>query len=101
MGVPVISRVGDRHASRVGASLLRAVGHPEWLAADWDEYVANAVALAAELPRRQELRQNLRGEMRASALLDHPGQAARFGAALRGMWIDYCRGESAPADKAA
>jgi hypothetical protein len=29
--------------------------------------------------------------MRASALLDHRGQAERFGAALRGLWRDHCQ----------
>src|SRR5262249_27391836 len=32
MGVPVVSRRGDCHAARVGASLLIAAGHPEWIA---------------------------------------------------------------------
>jgi len=91
MGVPVITRVGDRHASRVGASLLRAVGHPEWLAEDWSGYIAKAAALAADGAGRARLRAVLRGEMRASALLDHRGQAERFGAALRGLWRDHCQ----------
>ena len=101
MGVPVVSRVGDRHASRVGASLLQAVGHSEWLAADWDDYVAKAVALAGDPSRRAELRRGLRLEMQASALLDHRGQAARFGTALRRMWAEYCRDESVSDGKAA
>jgi len=29
--------------------------------------------------------------MHNSALLDHRGQAERFGAALRGIWREYCR----------
>jgi len=91
MGVPVITRVGDRHASRVGASLLQAVGHPEWVASDWDEYVAHAVALAGDERRRTELRQQLRRDLQASALLDHCGQAERFGRAVRGLWSDFCR----------
>ena len=31
MGVPVVTLAGDRHASRVGVSLLQAAGHPEWV----------------------------------------------------------------------
>jgi protein O-GlcNAc transferase len=85
MGVPVVTRVGDRHASRVGASLLTAVGHPEWIARDWEEYVGIAAALARDPDRLAATRAGLRDELRNSPLLDHVGQAERFGAALAGM----------------
>jgi predicted O-linked N-acetylglucosamine transferase (SPINDLY family) len=48
MGVPVVSVRGDRHAARVGESLLRAVGHAEWCASDVDGYVDLAVRLAQD-----------------------------------------------------
>jgi len=31
--------------------------------------------------------------MRAGPLMDHAGQAARFGAALRQAWMEWCAGE--------
>lgn len=86
MGVPVITRVGDRHASRVGASLLQAIGHPEWIARDDEKYVAAAIELARNPEARQRLRTQLRADMRGSVLLDHAAQAARFGEALRECW---------------
>ena len=91
MGVPVISLVGDRHASRVGASLLHAVGHPEWLARDWNDYIVKAAACAGDQAGRTALRLRLREEMLASVLLDHRGQAGRFGEALREIWRQHCR----------
>ena len=100
MGVPVITRAGDRHASRVGVSLLGAVGRSEWVARDWDEYVAIAVKLATDRVGLVNLRQSLRGEMQNSALLDHAGQAARFGAALRECWRRWC-GSAASAPRQA
>jgi protein O-GlcNAc transferase len=90
MGVPVISLVGDRHASRVGASLLQAVGHSEWLARDWHDYVMKAAACAGDQAGRTGLRLGLREQMRASALLGHAAQAGRFGAALREIWRQHC-----------
>ncbi len=95
MGVPVVSLVGDRHMSRVGASLLAAVGHPEWAAATPDNYVAQAVKLAADPERVAALRNDLRAELRRSPLLDHAGQAARFGAAVRECWRYWCRSQTA------
>jgi protein O-GlcNAc transferase len=86
----VITLAGDRHASRVGASLLTAVGRAGWIARNVDEYVARAVALASDTVRCGDERIVLRGAMRESALLDHAGQAERFGNALRGMWRTWC-----------
>jgi predicted O-linked N-acetylglucosamine transferase (SPINDLY family) len=94
MGVPVVSLAGDRHASRVGASLLRAIGHPEWVAADWEDYATKAAALAAEPAKLAAIRAGLRDELRRSPLLDHAGQAARFSAALRAMWREACAAAS-------
>jgi predicted O-linked N-acetylglucosamine transferase (SPINDLY family) len=95
MGVPVVTLAGDRHASRVGVSLLQAVGHPEWVAADWDDYVRKAATLATDPARKTMPREALRAEMRRSPLLDHAGQAARFGAALEEMRLARCPGSRA------
>ena len=92
MGVPVVTRAGDRHASRVGISLLQAAQHPDWIAPDWAGYVARAVQLAQDLPQRTILRHRLRDDLRKSALLDHPAQAARFAAALQSMWAEKTGG---------
>jgi Flp pilus assembly protein TadD len=93
MGVPVVSLAGNRHVSRVGVSLLHAVGHPEWIAVDEDAYVQIAARLAAEPVEPAAVR----AAMRRSPLLDHAGQAARFGAALRACWVQRCSGAAAAA----
>ncbi len=86
MGVPVVTLAGDRHASRVGASLLAAIGRPEWVARTWEEYAA----IAADLARSRFCGGTNAGALRAalagSPLMDHAGQGARFGNALRGCW---------------
>jgi len=92
MGVPVVTLAGDRHAARVGASLLRAVGRSEWIASDWDGYVSIAAGLARNPSALGAVRAGLREEMQRSPLLDHRGQAERFGAALRECWQErVCR----------
>ena len=53
MGVPVVTLRGDRFIARVGESILSTVGLKEWIAADEDDYVAKAAAMAADLPRLQ------------------------------------------------
>lgn len=96
MGVPVITLAGDRHAARVSASLLTAVGHSEWVAKDGDEYVAKAVAFAGDRLALAKVRAGLREEMRRSPLCDAAGQSQHFAAALRGCWREWCSGQ--PAD---
>jgi predicted O-linked N-acetylglucosamine transferase (SPINDLY family) len=91
MGVPVVTLAGDRHMARVGASLLTAVGHGDWITTEAEAYVRRARELATDLPRLSAVRIGLRGELQRSPLLDHAGQAARFGAALRACWQECCR----------
>ncbi|MBI5690470.1 MAG: tetratricopeptide repeat protein [Verrucomicrobia bacterium] len=86
MGRPVITRCGDRHAARVGSSLLQAVGHPECVAHSDDAWVETAVQWATDREGRVRLAANLRSEMAASPLMDHRRQAERFALALRECW---------------
>jgi len=81
MGVPVVSLRGDRHASRVGASLLHSIGCEEWIATDWTDYRRIALELAS---RRQGALQGeaLRSRLRTSPLMDEVSQAAHFWSAL-------------------
>jgi len=90
MGVPVVSLAGDRHVSRVGASLLTAAGHPEWIAAGADDYVRLAAGLAGDRARLAAIRAGLRDDLRRGPLLDAAGQGARFGAALHDCWRRWC-----------
>ena len=82
MGVPVVSLRGDRHSSRVGASMLTAVGAPELVAADALSYLDQAVALARDLPRLDNYRRGLREQVRQSALCDAKAFTQRFCAAI-------------------
>ena len=70
MGVPVIALEGDRMATRMTASMLNAIGHPEWIARTEAEYVDKVVALARDVEQRKALRSAQRGRMAASPLCD-------------------------------
>lgn len=90
MGVPVITRCGNNHASRVGASILSRLGRSEWIGRDDDEYVEIAKSLAMDSGLRRQNRMSLRGELEASVLMDKARFAAEFSGALRGMWREWC-----------
>ena len=90
MGVPVVSLIGDRHASRVGLSLLTAIGHSDWAAENEETYIEKSVALAQDRSLRLHLRDSLRAKVAASILCDSKDQAHRFENALRQIWLDWC-----------
>ena len=92
MGVPVVSLMGDRHASRVGLSLLSAVGLPHLAAASPDEFVRTTVQLARDRQSLASLRGSLRDRLLRSPLCDAPSHSKRFNSALRDIWRAACGG---------
>ncbi len=73
-GLPVVALEGRHFASRVSASLLRAVGLPELVARDLGEYRAIALRYARDAPARTALRTKLRANRLTQPLFD----TARF-----------------------
>jgi protein O-GlcNAc transferase len=90
MGVPVVTLRGDRHAGRVGASLLTQIGLTDLIASSIDEYVEIAAALVDNPGRLDELRRALRPLMAASPLCDEGAFARKMEAAFRTMWQQWC-----------
>jgi protein O-GlcNAc transferase len=90
MGVPVVALRGDRHAGRVGASLLTQIGLADLIADSVEVYVETAVALAGNPARLSELRRSLRPRMAASPLCDAAGFARKIEHAYRTMWQRWC-----------
>ena len=90
MGVPVITTLGDRHAARVSASLLHAVGHPEWVAKDAADFARIGAALAADRAGLARMRSSLRTRMQASPLCDRAAYGERFHRAVRACWALAC-----------
>ena len=89
MGVPVLTRKGDRFLSHVGESIAHNSGLVDWIAEDDDDYVAKAIMHTANLERLATLRSGLRAQVLASPLFDAPRFARHFEEALWGMWKQY------------
>jgi predicted O-linked N-acetylglucosamine transferase (SPINDLY family) len=73
MGVPVITLQGDRVTSRATASILNAIGRPEWIAESEKEYLDKVIALAKSVEHRKALRPRQRNRMASSPLCDARG----------------------------
>jgi predicted O-linked N-acetylglucosamine transferase (SPINDLY family) len=89
MGVPVVVLAGDRHAGRVGTSLLSQIELRELIAKDPEEYISIAIALGQDPARCSSLRASLRDRLNRSKLCDATGFARRMETAYRHMWHEW------------
>jgi protein O-GlcNAc transferase len=90
MGVPVVTLAGERHAARVGASLLGAAGFAAGIAERPADYVTTARLLAEQRQLLAALRANLRGDMARSPLCDAARHARALEEAYRAVWHIWC-----------
>ncbi len=78
MGVPVVSLVGETFFERLSYSVLVNAGLADLCAFSSEEFVAKALALAQDLPRRQALRADLRAQLLRQPLGDNAGFVRDF-----------------------
>ena len=90
MGVPVITLAGQRHAGRVGVSILSNAGFGEWIARTPEQYITLAAGLAADVKKLAALRANLRQRMSDSPLCDGQVFARKVETAYREIWRAWC-----------
>lgn len=97
LGVPVLSRVGDRFLERAGFSLLSTAGLSEF-ACESDEACVELVrGLSADLPRLAALRAGLRTRLRQTPLLDAQAFTRSLENLYREAWGRWAAGSpSAP-----
>jgi len=90
-GLPVVAKAGaETFTTRLGCSVLAAMGLSEWIAADEDEYIRIAAGLASDAPRLSELRRTLRQKLERSPMRDFPGFTRELESAYRNMWKSWC-----------
>ena len=75
MGVPVLTLLGQGHASRVSASLLAAAELDDWVASSAGEFTALAQHHGGDLERLAGLRAGLRARIATSPLCDAAAHA--------------------------
>ncbi len=91
MGVPVITLRGNRHAARVGASVIHHAGLTEWIAQSESEYIALATASAADRLALAASRPAIAERVRGSLLTDQARFTTELEDAYRNMWAAWCR----------
>jgi protein O-GlcNAc transferase len=91
MGVPLVTIDGNWYGARMTGAMLRAMGKPEWVAKNADEFVAIVAALALDVEKRISLRASQRAMMEKSTLCDAEGLARSLEEAFEAMfdqWIE-------------
>jgi protein O-GlcNAc transferase len=78
MGVPVVTKLGASHLSRVSAGILKTIGCEELIGSDSDGFVSLAVGLAKNTDRLNFYKKNLRVMMENSELCDARSMAKHF-----------------------
>lgn len=91
-GLPVLTLAGTTFASRVSASLLRAVGLPELITDSPEGYERLALELAQSPSALAGLRARLVQSRKTSPLFDTPLFARRIEAAFEAMWARHREG---------
>lgn len=85
-GVPLVTLPGEHPVSRLGASLLHALGLDELIAKDAAEYEALATGLARRADRHRELKERLRRNRDTQPLFDVPRYVRNLERAYLEMW---------------
>lgn len=90
MGVPVISKRGNTHGSRFGASILTNAGVSELLAKNNEEYIDKAVRLGKNQEMIQSYHAKLRATMERSLLMNAASYMQELETAYLASWQNFC-----------
>lgn len=90
MGIPVVTLVGERQVSRLGLSILSAIGLTELIAFTPQEYVSLCVRFAHQYEYLQTLRREMRIRMHNSPLMQADRFTKNLEMAYRRLWKEFC-----------
>lgn len=93
-GVPMVTRPGALFASRVGESLLRAVGLEEMIAKDVEAYFQIALSLAQDPVRLTDMHARLIAQRHLCPLFDAPRFTCDLERLYCAMWSREASGEN-------
>lgn len=92
-GVPIVTCAGETFQSRVAGSLLHAIGLPELIARDFEDYLDIALTLATDPLRHAELRAKLAANRLTTPLFDVQAYTLALEKLYEEMWRRRIAGE--------
>jgi len=91
MGIPTLTLEGTRHASRIGARLMRALDLHEWVATDHQSFIEKAVRLTNNTQNLQLLRKNMRKRILQSGISQKRNFTQSIENTFRQIWQKWCQ----------
>jgi protein O-GlcNAc transferase len=92
-GLPIVTCLGTSYSGRVAASLLQAVGLPELVTENLEEYETLALKLARDPALLGQIKAKLAGNRATRPLFDTARYTRHLESAYETMWQRYQRGE--------
>jgi len=92
LGVPVVTKLGNGHASRCGGAIVVAAGLGDWVAADEEGYIEIARRWASSPQELAALRARLPAQVLSSAAGNCLTYVGYVEDGYRKFWRDYCAG---------
>ena len=89
MGVPVVTKEGNRFLSHAGESIMSNLEMPDWIATDEDDYIRIALEKASDVEALAQVRSNLRDRIIHSPLMDSDAFADQLHTALQQVWTRW------------
>ena len=86
MGLPLVSRAGKSAASNLATRILTVINKQQWIAKDFDDYIAIALSLTQDKDELTSFRRSLRNEVENSSIMDYRYHAENVGTALIKGW---------------
>ncbi len=93
VGVPIVTCAGETFASRVAGSLLHAIGLPELIAIDLEDYYDIAMELATNPAHLSEIKQKLAENRMTTALFDIKTYTQDLESLYTCMWQKHLAGD--------
>lgn len=90
MGVPVLTLLGQTHAGRVSASLLKATNQTDLIAESESDYISKALQHIDAGKRTKAQRDSLRQQLLNSPLCDQANYTRKVEDAYRTLWTQWC-----------
>ena len=101
MGIPVVTLKGKSHGERFGWDILQNAGLGELCARTEEEYAERAVMLAGDGELLAALRQNLRGMMENSPLMNRKDYMEAVEQGYEMVWEHFVAGQTVPSKQEA
>lgn len=92
LGVPVVSKLGNGHASRCGGAIVTAAGLADWVAEGEEGYIEIARRWASNPGELAALRARLPQQVQNSAAGNCVTYTRHVEAGYRKFWREYCAG---------